>query len=217
MEINLAIIKSNWYSSLKQSAFKYLFFTGIIIALILLSLLPSFFNFIERRQGFYLNDWVLNNIPPVNVSVPIFIFIWASVILIVSTAIKNPSIFLQFLYAYLLLLATRYATIYFFPLEAPTGLVVLSDPLGNSFYGTKFITKDLFFSGHTSTLFLMYLFQNTKAKRLFTLLASISVGVLVLFQHIHYTIDVVIAFPAAFLCYKASNLVLRTFFPDVIF
>jgi hypothetical protein len=214
---NFGIIRSNWDSSLKQSAFKPLLFTGIALMVILLSLLPFFFNFIEHRQGYYLNDWVLNKLPSVNVSIPIFIFIWGSVALIVVTVIKLPSVFVQFLYAYLLLLLVRYASIYFFPLEAPPGLVPLVDPLSNSFYGAKFITKDLFFSGHTSTLFLMYFFQNTTTKRLFTLFASLAVGFLVLLQHIHYTIDVIIAFPAAYLCFKTSNLFLRTFFPDAIF
>jgi hypothetical protein len=214
---NLGLIRSNWYSSFKQSAFKPLLFIGVALMFILLSLLPAFFSFIEGRQGYYLNDWLLNKIPAVNVSVPIFVCIWGSVALLIITIIKHPSLFLQFLYAYLLLLLVRYASIYFFPLEAPPELIVLRDPLSNSFYGTKFITKDLFFSGHTSTLFLMYFFQNSKPKRLLTLFASLAVGVLVLLQHIHYTIDVIIAFPAAFLCFKTSNFFLRTFFPEVIF
>jgi hypothetical protein len=195
---NLGLIRNSWDNSLKQSAFKPLLFTGIAFMIILLCLLPFFFNFIEQRQGYYLNDWLLNKIPAVDVSVPIFICI-------------------RFLYGYLLLLSVRYASIYFFPLEAPSGLVVLRDPLSNSFYGTKFITKDLFFSGHTSTLFLMYFFQDTRIKKLFTLFSSVAVGILVLLQHIHYTIDVIIAFPAAYLCFKTSDLFLRTFFPEVVF
>jgi hypothetical protein len=75
----------------------------------------------------------------------------------------------------------------------------------------------LFFSGHTSTLFLMYFFQDTRIKKLFTLFSSVAVGILVLLQHIHYTIDVIIAFPAAYLCFKTSDLFLRTFFPEVVF
>jgi hypothetical protein len=214
---NLGLIRNNWDNSLKQSAFKPLLFTGIAFMIILLCLLPFFFNFIEQRQGYYLNDWLLNKIPAVDVSVPVFICIWGCVALIITTVIKKPSIFIRFLYGYLLLLSVRYASIYFFPLEAPRGLVVLRDPLSNSFYGTKFITKDLFFSGHTSTLFLMYFFQDTRIKKLFTLFSSVAVGILVLLQHIHYTIDVIIAFPAAYLCFKTSDLFLRTFFPEVVF
>src|SRR5665811_2116514 len=85
------------------------------------------------------------------------ILIWSSAFFMLITIIKNPSIFLTFLIAYLLLSILRALSIFLFPLEAPLGIINLIDPLTNYFYGVPFITKDLFFSGHVSMLFLMYL------------------------------------------------------------
>ena len=72
------------------------------------------------------------------------------------------------------------------PLDPPHGLIVLIDPLTSLTYGGRgvFITKDLFFSGHTSNVFMFYLCLQKKKDKMFLLLASITVGILVLAQQI---------------------------------
>jgi membrane-associated phospholipid phosphatase len=81
-------------------------------------------------------------------------------------------------------------TISLVPLDPPAGLIGLADPLSNFFYGPKFITRDLFFSGHTSTVFLLYLCLPGKADKKLALAATLSVAILLLVQHVHYTLDV---------------------------
>jgi membrane-associated phospholipid phosphatase len=81
-------------------------------------------------------------------------------------------------------------TITLVPLDPPAGLVGLVDPLSNFFYGPKFVTHDLFFSGHTSTVFLLYLCLPGKADKKLALAVTLSVAVLLLVQHVHYTLDV---------------------------
>lgn len=78
-------------------------------------------------------------------------------------------------------------------------MIELSDPRINHFYGNTFITKDLFFSRDTSTLFL----RNVLNKTINHLLLFIAV--LVLVQQIHYTIDVAFAFPFDYLCFITSG------------
>ena len=78
------------------------------------------------------------------------------------------------------------------PLDPPPTAIPLSDPLVEVLGTGKLLTRDLFFSGHTSFMFLMYLVCNTKLRPFF-LLSTLLVGVCVLLQHVHYTVDVLVA------------------------
>jgi len=163
--------------------------------------LAFFFQYIQKREGTVLNDFVLNAVPVVNVSVPLFIAIWCMGVYMGVKAIVEPRLLLIFTWAFIFLTAFRVICIWLVALNPPLGLINLSDPLANSFYGKNFITKDLFYSGHTSTIFLIFLCLEKKWEKFMALAATIIVGVLVLVQHIHYTVDVAAAPLFAFLCY----------------
>ena len=65
--------------------------------------------------------------------------------------------------------------------------------LQSSFYSGRENLKDLFFSGHTATIFLFaFGFRKKPLKILFAIGGTI-VGILVVLQHVHYSIDVVVA------------------------
>ena len=103
------------------------------------------------------------------------------------------------------LLILRMSAIYLFELNPPQGLIVLRDPLTSITYGGRgiFITKDLFFSGHTSNLFMVYLCLQKRRDKIFVLLGTITVAVLVLVQHVHYSMDVIGAFIITFFVVNA--------------
>ncbi len=206
---HLKITKLNWQLSWRNRSFRYKLFAGAFLITIILICFPYFFQHIEQRNGVVLNDGLLLLIPPYNVSAFIFILIWSSSFFMLLTALRKPEILLTFLIAYIILCLCRIVSILLFPLEAPPGLIELADPLSNSFYGGPFITKDLFFSGHVATLFLMYLCQPDRFLRYYAMVASILVAILVLVQHIHYTIDVVFAFSFAYACFIASRKLLN--------
>jgi len=131
-------------------------------------------------------------------------------LLAIYRAAKHPYIFLTFLWAYILLSVMRILSITLVPLNPPVGLIGLVDPIGNFFYGEKFVTKDLFFSGHTSTVFLLYLCLPGKKDKKIALAVTILVGFLLLVQHVHYTLDVLGAFLFAWIAYwVARRTVLR--------
>lgn len=117
--------------------------------------------------------------------------IWTMCALAVFRAVQNPRILLVFSWSFLLLSIFRMLTITLIPLDPPAGLIGLTDPLSNFFYGhDRFITKDLFFSGHTSTMFLVYFCLTHRGDRRIGLLITFCVAILLLVQHVHYTLDI---------------------------
>jgi uncharacterized membrane protein (DUF373 family) len=89
----------------------------------------------------------------------------------------------------------------------PTWLSLL-DPL-KAIWGNDaglYLTKDLFFSGHIATTFLLYLFSRRfgRASRVFLLLNLFTLAVVYL-SHLHYTIDVVAAYAISYGMYRASE------------
>ena len=201
----------NWELAWQLKNFRHKLFIGIFFLVVILVCSPFFFQYIEKRNGFLFNDPLLKLFPSYNVYILIFILVWSNVLLMFFVSIKMPSLFLTFLISYVFLSFVRWLSIFLFPLEPPPGMIELIDPLSNYFYGVNFITKDLFFSGHTATLFLMFLCQSNKIIKNYTLISCLFIAILVLLQHIHYSIDVIFAFPFTYLCYKSAKfIILRT-------
>lgn len=190
-----------WLLAIKNISFRWKLIAGIFLLLIVVIFLPFFFQYIEQRQGYLPDDVLLNALPATNVSIPIFAMIWSMVLLFMIRSIKSPQLFILYLFSFLLLCFFRIITLTFVPLDAPPGLIILTDPLTNYFYGTKdFITKDLFFSGHTATLSLFFFCFQRKTDKIIALFFTIAVAFLLLIQHVHYTIDVIAAPVFSFLC-----------------
>jgi hypothetical protein len=165
-----------------------------LLLVLLIAFLPYYFAFIEARKGIVLNDLVLNFIESANVSIPTFIIIWSLSLWYLFKSYKDPALMLLILWGFNILSISRIISIYLVPLEPPNNLIELIDPITNSFYGAKFITKDLFFSGHTATLVCLALCLKTKRDQIIVFTGAVIVGILVLIQHVHYTIDVIAAF-----------------------
>ncbi|MCW3092822.1 MAG: hypothetical protein JWP81_3891 [Ferruginibacter sp.] len=187
---------SSWSEAWESSLFRKKVIAAISIFIVIVLLLPHFFAIIEARQGIVLNDWLLDRLPASDFSVTIFIFVWSSSLLIIIRGIQQPAIFLRSMYLLIAITIARVITISLVPLDPPVDLIHLRDPLTSLSYGGSevFITKDLFFSGHTSNLFMFYLCLQKRRDKQFALLACLTVGILVLVQHVHYSVDVIMAF-----------------------
>jgi hypothetical protein len=183
----------NWSAAWKLSSFRWRFWTGLLIFTGILIALPFFFNAIEERNGIRFDDIVLERIPATNVSVAVFFLIWSSCLILVIRLYRDPMMLLTMLWSYNCVTLVRMLCISLISLNPPAGLIPLADPITNQFYGQRYITHDLFFSGHTTTVFLIFLCLKKKTDRIYTLIASILLGILLLVQHVHYTIDVLAA------------------------
>lgn len=193
--------RGKWKLAWGSLIFRKKIIIGFTLVLVILGFFPLFFQTIEKRQGILLNDWLLVRLPSYDVSIFVFIIIWATTLLILIRSVQEPNIFLQFIWAYVFLCLLRMISITLIPLDPPDHLLPMIDPISNAFYGKKYITKDLFFSGHTSTIFLNFLCLRKKADKIFALIGTIIAGILLLVQHVHYTIDVIAAPFFTFLVY----------------
>jgi len=195
-----------WSSAWKLSSYRWKFFLGMLILAGILIAFPFFFNAIEARDGFVFTDLVLQRIPARNVSVAVFFLIWSCCLILIIRIYRDPMMLLLTLWAYDVVTLVRMTCIGLISLNPPVGLIPLADPITNLFYGQHYITHDLFFSGHTTTVFLIFLCLKKKGDRIYALFASITLGILLLVQHVHYTIDVLAAPVFTYAVYRLALL-----------
>ena len=191
--LNTITIKNNWKEIWKSSLTRIQLITGVIIIIAILGFLPSFFKSIELRDGITLSDPLLASFTAIKVTWPIFIIMFGMAFLMLVRAINEPKLFIQYVWCLILINFVRIFTISMVPLDAPRGIIVLTDPITDAFYGESIITKDLFFSGHTGTILLMAFCFTDRSDKILAYVASVLIGILVLVQHVHYTLDVVAA------------------------
>jgi hypothetical protein len=201
--------KDNWADAWSSPVIRGQIIIGSALMLAVVSSLPKFFNHIEKRNGVVLHDWLLAAIPPHNVSVLIFAVIWGMGLLILTRAIKHPSIYINYSCTIIFVCLARYITIALVPLNPPIGIIHLTDPLTAVFYGESNITKDLFFSGHTGTLTLTFLCLEKRNDKIIGALAVVAVACLLLIQHIHYTIDILAAPIIVYGCFCLTRYLLN--------
>jgi hypothetical protein len=173
-------LKDNWTVIWNSHYRHYQMIIGTVIMLAIIFILPFFFAHIEKRNGAVLNDWLLARIPAHNVSVLIFAIIWGMILLIVIRAINNPSIYITYCWTLIFVYIVRFVTISVVALDPPPGMVPLVDPLSSVFYGNATITKDLFFSGHTTTMVLIFLCLERRTDKIIAFIAAFAVAYLLL-------------------------------------
>ena len=166
--------------------------TVVLLAILMLSF-SQFLQFIEQREGVSIPDPLLKAFNPINLTWLTFTLIYLSIILFLFCVRKDPYKIMIALQAYGLMVIFRTIAMYLTPLEAPTTLLLLDDPFVQLFGKGEILTKDLFFSGHTGTLFLLFLLTKNKILKVVFILSTLTVGIAVLLQHVHYSIDVFIA------------------------
>jgi hypothetical protein len=176
---------------------------SIILIAVVLVLLTNFLNFVERRQGVSLPDPILNLFNPINLTWLIFALIYISLVTAIITLAIDPQRLIFALQLYTIMIVIRMIAMFILPLEPPQNMIALNDPFVEFFGSGKTLTKDLFFSGHTATLFILFLVSDNKIIKNIFLASTIVVAIAVLLQHVHYSIDV---FAAVFFVYAVYNL-----------
>ncbi|MDR3611137.1 MAG: phosphatase PAP2-related protein [Ignavibacteriaceae bacterium] len=197
---NKSLLTKEWKIFLiRKHNKKELFFTVILLAAILLTF-TRFLHYVELRSGITFIDPMLDLFNPVKLNWLIFGLLYIGLIIAVFFFIKDPHLLLTAIQSYIILVLFRIVAMFLMPLNPPSDMLPLNDPFVQMFGTGEILKKDLFFSGHTSTLFLIFIIAKERTQKSLFLFLSLFVGISVLLQHVHYSIDV---FTAPFFAFAA--------------
>ena len=198
--------KINWTKALNDKTFLIQFIITLLILSTFTFIFTFFFDFIEARSGWQIKDFVLNTIPAIDVSWAVFLCLYSAIFVGMFVNRTQPYTILLILQTYILVTFVRMLCITLLPLEAPIGYVPLREPLVQFFTnGGRIISKDLFFSGHMTTVLSLYFGTRLPRSKGYLLACVFAMFILLLIQHVHYTIDVLFAIPFTWLVYQFCN------------
>jgi hypothetical protein len=202
-----------WALAWQQPAFRrsWLLLLALLFG-VMVPLVPVFFHHMQQRPGVLLPDPLLELLPCFDVATPVFVLMYGAVLGAVGWLTRQPQLFLRGLWGYFILLVFRMVTIWLVPLAPPVHILAMPDPFLALLFHTdasEAITKDLFFSGHTSTVAILALAVRGTWMRRILFSTMVAIGVLVLVQRVHYTYDVLAAPLFAWLAYWVAGRLTR--------
>lgn len=195
---------SAWKTAFQNKRFTALFIISWICVFIIMPGFSVFLNAIESRVGYIFIDPIFGTLPGFELAIPTFTILYPAMLLGMIYCAKRPNEWVKFIFSYLLLISFRWFAIFLMPLSPPPAMVILRDPFVEFFAAGNILTKDLFFSGHTSTLFLMFLTVKGKYFKPYLFISTLIIATCVLLQKAHYSVDV---YAAPFYAYGAYSIV----------
>ena len=188
------------------------FIITVVLLIVTVYTFSRYLLFNEARHGAILDDPLLNHFEAVNLNPLIFFAIYSSLLIGLVSFSFNPAQLMFAFQTYTLLVLFRMLAMYLVPLDSPVGCIDLQDPIVFMMGTGMKIVKDLFFSGHTSTAFMLFQIAKNKFLKIYFLLATIVVGASVILQKAHYTIDVYVGIIFSYASYQLIKTLHRKFY-----
>ena len=202
----LTNVQRAWRTALVQKRFTIECIVSGALLVLVLNGFSRFVLWVEQRPGSILVDPLLSLFDAKPVTWITFLLIYGAVVMAIVNLLPNPRQLIHAIQSYILLVLFRIVLMWSAPLDPPLTTIPLADPIVE-FFGTGIVlTKDLFFSGHTSLMFLLCLVCNKKLRPVIILI-TIGVGVCVLIQHVHYLVDVLVAPFIAYASYRIVKII----------
>ena len=196
--------KTAWTEALSDKRWRVELLLTVVCFVVAVKELSSFLEYVEGRPGVRIPDPVLDMFPAIDVTWYTFGLIYTALVLALLQLSRNPRQLVVAMQTYIVLAIYRMGAMSLLALDPPATMIALRDPFVEYFVSTDAVlTKDLFFSGHTSTMFLLALLASDRRTRVFLLIATVLVAACVLVQHVHYTVDVLAAPFFAYGAYRA--------------
>jgi membrane-associated phospholipid phosphatase len=180
---------------------------SFLIAVLLVAITSQYLLMIEKRQGVVLADPIHAIVGPVDLTWLIFFVLYGALLMAFAWLWNEPKLIFQGFRAYAILLTLRMIGIWLLPLDPPPNMIPMPDPIIQSIASThgELLTRDLFFSGHTSSLFMAAFIMPTTRQRWFYIILGTVVGASLILQHVHYSVDVMVAPMASLMAVALSG------------
>jgi len=194
-----------WKQFTQNKAYVISFICLFVLTLFFLKLCSIFLLYNEARTGGYLlDDYLLKILPAKDISQPLFIINWIGIFSGILMCLRTPKLAMALFISVISIISLRSLTMYLVPLMPPEGIIPLRDCfLESSFYDDKVLLRDLFFSGHTASMAILFFLVDVKPVKYLVGVFTLIIGFLLLVQHVHYTVDILaapfFAFAAAYL------------------
>jgi hypothetical protein len=193
--------RESWKYAWSVLSFRQQLWTTIPVLLLSLASLRIFLDLVEGRPGFAFYDPLLALFEPKDLTWVTFSLVYGGIVLAVLALSFHPWKLLLTMQAYIVMILLRIICVYFLPLEPPKLMIPLRDPVVHFLGSEGVLTKDLFFSGHVATMVVLALGIPGRDLRVGYFAGALAVGVCVILQHVHYTVDVLVAPCAAYTAY----------------
>ena len=138
-----------WRAAVRDRAFLMEALITLAVLVVGLASFTRFLAFVETRPGVDFTDPVLRRFEPVDLSGVTFGLIYVALVAALAFLAREPRRLLMALQAYTVMLLFRTVAMFLLPLEPPSTMIALVDPIVGTAGAVDLPTTDLFFSGHT--------------------------------------------------------------------
>jgi len=196
-----ATLTANWREAFRDENFRRYFVPNFLVCLVVYYCVIYWLNLNSTRPGMIINDPLYRFLEPRDFSAIIFFFTYSAAFLTLLYVLQYPLLLQRALVAFVAIFVIRAVCIYFIPLSPSPGIVPLIDPFTDTMGHEGRIMNDLFFSGHVADLVLFVILCRSVMLKRYLLLCTIAVATLLIWQRVHYTIDVMVAPAFAYACF----------------
>ncbi|MDZ7877315.1 MAG: phosphatase PAP2-related protein [Saprospiraceae bacterium] len=201
-----------WRNLQNKPTYAIVFFIGLALFLSSLQLTIRYVSTFETREGFVPYDPFMTYLPAVDMSAYIFLLLYGTVIFAAFYFIQDPKILLTFAFTFGFMYYIRALCITLVPFNEPASLIPLSDPFIEKLgVYQAFVKRDLFFSGHFASVFIPYLILRKIRFNWVFLASAVAMGIMIMFQHIHYSYDIFGAIVFSYLSYYLADKLIAKF------
>lgn len=209
MDANETTNHPSWHDAIRDRRFVLSLTTALASLAITLTLVRWACERGEIVGHAVLADPLLAWLPTYELTTPLFIAIYGSIVYAIVCLAPHPTALARALHVYWLMLGLRALCLWVTPFSAPPGMIALTDPVINTLSGDAPYSNDLMFSGHTSMLTLLTTTALDRPRRILFAVMTAFVAVGVLVQHVHYTIDVIVGVLAPLAATRVADFLLR--------